>query len=111
MSIEITNKKSNELLSRLELEGKITFEGKPTPSNEQAKKMIADSLSTEQSNVAVKKIKTNYGSNSAVFRAYSYSNSEVMARIERKPKVAKAAAAEGGANEENAEAPKKEVAK
>ena len=42
MSIEITNKKSNELLSRLELEGKITFEGKPTPSNEQAKKMIQE---------------------------------------------------------------------
>jgi ribosomal protein S24E len=88
LHLEITQKKENILLSRIELEAVIKFE-KSTPSIEEVKQALSKSLEVEKDLIAVKKIATSFGHSSAVVTANQYFSKEDMQRIEPKRKEKK----------------------
>lgn len=115
MKIEIKEKKENQLLSRIEISGSISFDG-ATPSNEQVAQGIASQMKVEPSVVMMKKIRNTLGSHKADFTAFVYKSKEELDRIEPKPKKQlekekKAAEAKKKAEEEakSAETPKQEA--
>ena len=85
MEIKITNSKEQPLLYRevIEAEG---FVDAVTPSNAEAKKIIADGIKCDEKVVAVNKIKTSFGSRKVRITAYKYKDEESMKKIEPKKK-------------------------
>ncbi len=114
VNIEITEKKENKLLGRVEVEGKLTFTG-ATPSNEVLKEKLAADLNKEKDLVVVKSIYSKYSHQEANFLVFIYDNKESMSKIEvstkhlrkkeeeAKKKAAEAAKEESSKEEENKE--------
>ncbi len=88
MSMKIENKKENELLSRIEVTARIDFE-KSTPKTDDVKDQLAKAMSTDVSNIALKKIATVYGKREAEVTAYVYKSSDLLKKIEPKKKEKK----------------------
>lgn len=82
--MNITSKKENLLLERLEVEGTIEFEG-ATPSNAQVTEEVAKQLHQDPATVAVKHIYTQFGQRQAKFTACAYSTPEARKKIEVLP--------------------------
>ena len=81
MKLEIKDKKENKLLGRLEVEGKLTFEG-ATPSNEVLRDKLAAELNADKSLIIVKHIYSKFSYQEADFLAYIYSSKEKMDKME-----------------------------
>ena len=89
MEVSIGHKKENLLLSRTEIEGKVSFTG-ATPSNEELKKAIADNLRVAPETVVVKHILTDFGMTTGVFDAFVYASKDALDKVEPKIKQKKA---------------------
>ena len=88
LNVDIKNKKENILLSRIEVECRITFEGKETPSNEQLGQKLAAVLEVDKNLLVIKSIYTEYGTTVADVTAYQYLSEEEL--LIQEPAVAKA---------------------
>lgn len=115
MTLKIIEKKEQPMLSRIEITGKLEFEG-ATPSTADVKKQLSSELKVDEKLIVVKSIFTNFGSETADLVAYSYLSEEDMKKIEPKPKEKKGAKPAGekpaeGAKKAPKEAPKEEAKK
>jgi len=81
MKIEIKEKKENKLAGRLEIEGKLFFDG-ATPSNEVVRDMLAVELKADKELVVVKHIYSRFSYQEADFLAYVYDDKEMMGKME-----------------------------
>lgn len=81
VKIEIKDKKENKLLGRLEVSGKLVFEG-ATPSNEVVRDMLAVELKADKELVIVKHIYSKFSYTEADFLVYVYEDKEKMAKME-----------------------------
>ena len=82
MQLVINTKNKNELLSRTEVIGKVTFD-KATPSNSELAEAIAKELKSDVSLVVMKQIKTEFGNKEAEFNAVVYDNQEAKDKTEK----------------------------
>ena len=89
MQLTITNKKENKMLDRLEVEGKIVFNG-PTPSKLVLTESLAKKLEVDMPLIVIKKLLTNFGIQEANFLAVAYhkpeslKNTEVLTKHQKK---------------------------
>jgi len=79
--MNITSKKENVLLNRIEVEGTINFEG-ATPSTAQVTEDLAKQLHQDPATVAVKHVYTKFGHHQATFIARVYSSAEARKKME-----------------------------
>ncbi len=105
MKLEITEKKDNPLLSRIDIKASLEYEA-TTPSNDQVKSEIAKKLSVDPSLIVMKQIKTYYGFRKADVIACAYSKKEELLKIERIKEEPKK---ESPKEPEKKEAPKQEA--
>ena len=77
MKCTIEQKTENNLLKRLEINGKLIFD-KATPSNTDLKKELAGQLKSKEENVLVRNINTAFGESTATFSAYIYESPEAL---------------------------------
>jgi small subunit ribosomal protein S24e len=85
MDIKIIYKKKAPLLSRTDYEIECTFD-KSTPSKEEIKNKVAETLKSDKELVLIKKILNNFGERSVKIIAYVYNNKKDMLLIEPKLK-------------------------
>ena len=81
MNVEIVNKKENVLLSRLEIEANLTFEG-VVPSRDQVRENLANQLKKDSKLVIIKTIKPNYGEHNALVHAHIYEDKGTLKKLE-----------------------------
>jgi ribosomal protein S24E len=103
LNIEVKNKTENILLSRIEVQGNISFDKGPTPSEEDVKKELSKVLEVEKDLIIIKGIYTGYGENTAELTAYQYLSKDDLKNIEPKDKKKKAENKEGEKKEAPAE--------
>lgn len=94
LELKIVEKIEQTLLSRLEVNGTISFKGNKTPSNEEVLKEIAKSAGKDEKLIVLKGIKTHFGSANANFSAYIYDDEKKLKELEVKDKKAKKGAKE-----------------
>jgi small subunit ribosomal protein S24e len=110
MDIEITKKEHEPLMKRTYFEGKLVFEGK-TPSRIDIKKDLCHKLGSKDAMTAVRKIKTDYGSERAVFNGYVYEDEGQMKKLENRSTLLRhLTKAEQTAEKEKAKAAKQAAA-
>ncbi len=85
MKINILSEENKTLLSRIEINAEIEFEGK-TPSKEEVRKEISKLKKKNEELIIVKNIYTKFGLNKAKSLIYIYKNKKEMERIEPKLK-------------------------
>jgi len=113
MKLTITEQHENLLLHRIEVEGKVEFDG-ATPSNKDICAEISSKIKKEAGLVVVKQIKNTFSLHEANFTAVAYNDAAAKKRTEsmtkhlrkKEEEVRKKAAAEAQAKKE-AEAAKK----
>ncbi len=88
MELKIISKKEEPLLSRTRVEAELVFE-KATPSNEEIKNKMAQSLGKDEKLVAVKNVHTSYGLKKAKITSYIYEDEKLKEKTERKIKKEK----------------------
>ena len=102
--MNITSKKENVLLDRIEVQGTLEFEG-ATPSNAQVTEDVAKHMHQDPATVSVQHIYTLFGHHQATFTAMVYSSAEARQKMEvRLPHMKKK---EGGKKTEEKKAVKK----
>jgi len=86
--MKIIEKKSNPLLSRIEIKAEIEYSA-VTPSNEDVKNQLVKLIPAEGELILVKQILPVYGSRKSIVSAYLYESKKLMNEIERtkKPKT------------------------
>tara|TARA_Y100000310_G_scaffold316956_1_gene369289 strand:- start:8055 stop:8597 length:543 start_codon:yes stop_codon:yes gene_type:complete len=85
MQVTISNKKNNELLSRVEITGTVSFSDK-TPSNMEIAAEIGKQLSKDASLIVPKHVYTKFGRQEADFEVYNYKNAEARDSTEKMTK-------------------------
>lgn len=90
MKINILKEENKPLLSRVEINAEIEFEG-ATPSKDEVKKEISKLKKQNEELIIVKHIYTKFGLNKSNSLIYIYENKKEMEKIEHKPKVKKVA--------------------
>lgn len=85
MKIEIQERKENKLLRRLEVKGRLSFEG-AVPSNKVTKDALAAELKADKELVIVKHIYSRFSYQEAGVLAYVYENKEMMKKMEKMTK-------------------------
>ena len=75
-------------MSRTKVEAEIVFE-KATPSNEEIKNKLAQSLGKDEKLVVIKNVHTSYGLKKAKSVSYVYEDEKLKEKIERKIKKEK----------------------
>ena len=81
MNIEITEKKENQLLGRIEILGNIAFEGK-IPSREQVRDSVASQLKADSKLVIVKNIEADYGQHTGKIQVNVYVDEGTVKKLE-----------------------------
>jgi small subunit ribosomal protein S24e len=81
MKVEITSKKSNPLLSREEIDFKVT-EINVTPKIADLKAKISSMIESEAESTVITEIKQNFGSKDCIGKARAYKTKEKMKEIE-----------------------------
>ena len=105
MKIQITEKKENKLLGRLEVTGQLTFSG-PTPTNDVVRDSLAVELKADKTLVVIKHIYSKFSHQEAQFIAFVYADQEQMSKTEVMTKHLRKKA-EDAAKKTKAEAEKK----
>jgi len=90
MELKVTSKKEEPLLSRTMVEAELVFE-KATPSNEEIRSKLAQSLGKDEKLVVIKNAHTSYGLKKAKITSYVYDDEKLKEKIERKIKKDKKA--------------------
>jgi ribosomal protein S24E len=83
MNIQITKDEKKPLLKRRELTGKIGYEAR-TPARLDIRKELAHKLNAKEELVVIKRVKPDYGTQSAKLEAYVYDDEKVLKAIEHK---------------------------
>ena len=83
MNIEITINNDRPVLSRKEIEAKLSFEG-TTPSRNEVVKEVAKKTGAKEELVVVREIKTSFGETTAKVTAFVYTDAKVMKDVEGK---------------------------
>ena len=78
MKHHIHQKTENDVLSRVEVEGTITFDA-ATPSRQELVKAIAADLKVSHDLVVIRSIRTRFGKREAAFTAQAYKHADAMA--------------------------------
>lgn len=99
MKLTITDRKANIMLERIEVKGRIDFEG-ATPSNQEVAEAIGREMKKDIGLIIVKKIGTLFSRREADFRATAYNNVEARQKIEKKTKHLRKKAEEAGKKKE-----------
>ena len=81
MKLTITEQHENQLLHRVELEGKIEFDG-ATPSNNDLRAELSSKMKKEAGLVVIKRIKNSFSNRDATFTALAYNNLAVKQKTE-----------------------------
>lgn len=81
MQLIVSQKKENPFLKRLELIGKVVFEG-TTPSNLQVAELLAKETGKSQELVVMKKIHSGYGKKEADVLAFAYHDAGARKKAE-----------------------------
>ena len=81
MKVEITNKKSNPLLSREEIEFKVT-EINSTPKISDLKEKISALTESNSDSTVITEVKQNFGEKFCIGKARAYKNKEKMKEVE-----------------------------
>ena len=84
MEINIIEENVNALFSRREV--KVEVSSETIPSNEEAKRIIADKFSVNEDVVRIRKIDTKFGSQSFLIIADVYDSKEEFLRVVKKTK-------------------------
>lgn len=82
MKLNITQKKENTLLSRVEVTGTFTFEG-AMPKRADMIKDVAQATKAKEDMVVVRKMESTYGGSKGTFLAHIYNDAETLKKIER----------------------------
>ncbi len=85
MEIEITSKRENQLLKRIELRFEVTHTKQGTPNRDNVRQEIAKSLSVKKDFVILDRIRSEFGRTKTVGYAKVYKSKEDALRLERKP--------------------------
>jgi ribosomal protein S24E len=114
MNIQIIKDEKKPLLKRRELTGKIGYEGK-TPARLEIRKELAKAVNAKEELVIVKKVKPDYGSQSAKMEANIYDDEKTMKEVEQNYMLVRHGAGEKKEEQkeekEEKEAPKREEKK
>lgn len=89
MNIEKVDEKENPLLLRKEINFKITYDKEKSPSKEEVKKLLINTLKCDENLIVLNKINQIFGKNEARVNLYLYNNIENLKKIEKKKKVKK----------------------
>jgi len=84
MELEITDKKTNPLLKRTEVQFLTRHENEGTPNRKLICSELADTLNTKPENIIIDSITSSFGSNISKGYAKAYSNREQAESVERK---------------------------
>lgn len=102
MKLEITEKKQNPLINRLEVKGIVEYEGQATPSNAVVQEALAKALRVEKDLLVLSGLHTIHGQQRGIVEAICYSTAEVKqkyfittAHLRKKEAEAQKKAAEG----------------
>ncbi len=71
MQLNVTQKKENVFLKRIEVKGVATFE-KATPTNKEVASAVAKAVGSDAAHVVVKQVKGEFGTNKAHVSALAY---------------------------------------
>ncbi len=83
MELEITSKRENILLGRMEVEFRVLHEGEPTPSREALREALAKALHGSKETVVLDRLKSTFGMGLSEGYAKLYSNVETIKKVER----------------------------
>lgn len=106
MNIQITKDEKKPLLKRRELEGKLGYEDK-TPKRMDVRKELAKKLNVKEELVVVKRVKPDYGTQSAHMEFYVYDDEKAMKDIEHEYMMVRNGAAKKEEKKEEAAAEEK----
>ena len=81
MDIQVMKDEKKPLLKRRELSGRIGYEGK-TPARLEIRKELAKKLNVKEELVMVKRVKPDYGSQSAKLEANVYDDENALKAVE-----------------------------
>ncbi len=84
MELEIIKKTENDFLSRTEAKFTIKHEGTPTPSLEEAKKLLAAKLGADIELIIIRKISSDFGLGASTGLAHIYTSKEALEKSEPK---------------------------
>ena len=111
MELVIKNNEKNDMLSRVEVSGVVSFD-KATPNRSDVKKEVCKSLKVNEDLVVVKNILTSFGDKTASFSVFVYDNKDKLSLFEQKymvkrnfPEKKEEKAEDKPAEEKPAEAP------
>jgi ribosomal protein S24E len=110
MNSKIISENKQELMKRKEIILEINHLKKPTPKAEEVVKVISETTKKEEDLITIKKIKNNYGDNTAKITAHIYDTKDAKTFAERVNKK-KIIAAEIKAENEAKNKAKEETAK
>ena len=85
MEVEITSKRENQLLKRVEIKFQATHPNEATPNRDNLRQEIAKSLSAKKEHVILDWVRSDFGRTRTVGYAKVYKSKEDALRIERKP--------------------------
>ncbi len=88
--MEIMNEIRNELLKRTEVQ--FVIQSDSNPGFENSKKAVAEKFRVSEDNIAVKFVKSNFGTHDFFVEAFVYDSPKDKERIEQKKKEKKAKA-------------------
>jgi ribosomal protein S24E len=108
MNIQVITDEKKPLLKKRVLTGRLGYEGK-TPPRLEIRKELAKKLNIKEELVLVKRIKPDYGSQSAKFEVDVYDDEQALKALEHNYMLVRHGA--GAKKEEKEEAEKKEEAK
>jgi ribosomal protein S24E len=100
MNIQITKDEKKPLLKRRELEVKLGYEAK-TPKRLDIRKELAKKLNVKEELVIVKRVKPDYGAQSAHLEIYVYDDEKTLKDLEQEYMLVR----HGAAKKEEAAAP------
>ncbi len=82
MSFEVTRRRDNVLLARLELEIALSHDLKPTPTRDEVRKAVAEAESTKANLVIVKRMESEFGHGRTRGWIHVYKDAEGLRRLE-----------------------------
>ena len=87
MELEITEKNSNPLLDRQEVQIVIKHDSDATPKRNQVIKNLSEQLKTKKDLIIIDHLKNKYGKTETQGYAKIYANKDTMKRVETKPSL------------------------
>ena len=81
--MKILKKEKSKLIDRTEITAEFPHVGKPTPSNNEIKKLIVSELKAKEELVIIKKIDTKFGEGKSTISAFAHDTLEELKKLEK----------------------------